>query len=372
MEKELREELRALLTYPYQWSPSSDSTVEEYVSKYKPSMIQDDGTKPWLWVNNIHKPDFDAEKEAAAEEEATKALEETAKRVEEIQNDDAIPLRSNKKKGTRSKKELRDEATSQASSRLKEIALKYNHTTGKWLIYAKPDLIDAIWSKLAVSVASGPLSSTPVFSAKVSTSPKNDAGPNYQHVICVYLPNIYDESAAREVLRILVREHSTPSAAKPDLYTGIGLDSKHRSGVRSTVWQPKELIDEKELKEMRDAFFASLKAGTDTAGGTSKGPLKPKATDKKDDPFGSDSEDEDEGDKKAAKEKEVQRRQALLKSKAPPAGSSKTAPKKQEEFSTTEEEDEAPKKVAPKRKAKAAPRVTKRAKTKAVSDEDDD
>jgi len=163
-----------------------------------------------------------------------------------------------------------------------------------------------------------------------------------------------------------VREHSTPSAAKPDLYTGIGLDSKHKAGIRSTVWQPKELIDEKELKEMRDAFFASLKAGT--GAGSSKALIKPKADDKKDDPFGSDSEDKD--DKKLAKEKEAQRRLALLKNKAP--RSTNTASKRKEEFSTTEEEDDVPTKVAPKRKARAAPRATKRVKTKAVSDDDDD
>ena len=42
------------------------------------------------------------------------------------------------------------------------------------------------------SLASGPLSSTSAYCAKVATSPEN-APPGYQHVICVYIPDVYDK-----------------------------------------------------------------------------------------------------------------------------------------------------------------------------------
>lgn len=76
------------------------------------------------------------------------------------------------------------------------------------LIFASSDKVDAIWSKIAgetlqyntlvanllqiVSLASGPLSSTSALCAKVATSPENVV-PGAQHVICVYVPDVYDK-----------------------------------------------------------------------------------------------------------------------------------------------------------------------------------
>ena len=48
------------------------------------------------------------------------------------------------------------------------------------------------------SIVSGPLSTTSVFLAKVATSPQNDT-PNYSHLICVYMPDAYDQSSVTEV-----------------------------------------------------------------------------------------------------------------------------------------------------------------------------
>jgi hypothetical protein len=48
------------------------------------------------------------------------------------------------------------------------------------------------------SLASGPLHSTPAFSAKVATSSESEI-PNAQHLICVYLPDVYDKAAVTEV-----------------------------------------------------------------------------------------------------------------------------------------------------------------------------
>lgn len=135
------------------------------------------------------------------------------------------------------------------------------------LIFAQADKVDMIWSKLArthsqlsrniiltpllESLVSGPLSSTCAYSAKVATSPKSDT-PNYQHVMCLYMPDVYDKDAVTEVrihiyltrwltdeeqvMKVLLRNHGMNlTGVKSNLYTSISLDSKHASGVQSTV-----------------------------------------------------------------------------------------------------------------------------------------
>lgn len=49
-----------------------------------------------------------------------------------LQNDESIPVRSNKKKGLKSKKEVREEVQEEATKALKEIATKHKFTSGKW------------------------------------------------------------------------------------------------------------------------------------------------------------------------------------------------------------------------------------------------
>lgn len=66
------------------------------------------------------------------------------------------------------------------------------------LIFASSDKVDMIWSNLSKSLVSGPLASTSAFEAKVATCPKTES-PNYQHVLCVYMPDVYDKDAVLEV-----------------------------------------------------------------------------------------------------------------------------------------------------------------------------
>ena len=74
-------------------------------------------------------------------------------------------------------------------------------------MFASPDKVDLIWAALASklvdrrisasyhplgSLVSGPLAASSAKLAKVSTSPQAEM-PSYQHVICLYLPNVYDK-----------------------------------------------------------------------------------------------------------------------------------------------------------------------------------
>lgn len=248
-----------LESYSYAWSPScaADVPLNTFLSKYKPSLVQDDGTKPWIWVQGSQAPQKDSGEESAIQE-AINLLKEVTEKVEKIKNDSTIPTRSNKKTGAKSKKELREAEQAKATERLTEISTQKGYVSGKWLIFAPPEKVDTIWSAIATSLVSGPLSSTSASLAKVATCPKSET-PNYQHLLCIYLPNVYDKAAVIEVMRVLLRNHGmNVLGVKANLYTAIGLDSKHPSGIQSTVWKPNALIEASESKALKDAYFAEL------------------------------------------------------------------------------------------------------------------
>ncbi|KAF8842858.1 hypothetical protein BDN67DRAFT_965307 [Paxillus ammoniavirescens] len=292
--------------YPYAWSPNSTVTLDEFITKYKPSMVQNDGTKPWLWVRSSKDtgPLASVEDRAIALAKATILLQEVTEKVEQIKNDDSIPVRSSKKTGAKSKKEVREQVQAETVEKLKDISEEHGYVCGKWLIFAPSDRVDPIWAGISFSLVSGPLSSTSAICAKVATSPQNEAS-GYRHVICVYIPDVYDKESVTEVMQVLLRHHGANlSGVKSDLYTEIGLDSKHPSGISSTVWKNTALLKDAEVKELKDAYFAELSASkaaasaqTETTKESKQAKGKPKFTLKKknvkdEDPFASDDEND--------------------------------------------------------------------------------
>ncbi|PBK82875.1 hypothetical protein ARMGADRAFT_689066 [Armillaria gallica] len=232
---ELRQEDSMSSKNPYAWSKSSEPEIslDHFLTKYRPSMVRDDGTKPWLWVRA--REESTVEGETAAIAQAAVVLEEATEKVQSIQNDASIPVRSNKKTGTKSKKEVREQVQVEAAEKLKEIAIKNGYTCGKWLVFASSEKVDSIWSSVARSLVDGPLSKTAAFCTKVATCPA-DEKPNYQHVLCIYMPNAYDKDAVTEVMKVLLRHHGLNlSGVKTDLYTDLSIDSKHPSGIPSTI-----------------------------------------------------------------------------------------------------------------------------------------
>ncbi|TRM69135.1 hypothetical protein BD626DRAFT_473050 [Schizophyllum amplum] len=328
--------------YKYVWQPESGTSLDDFVQKYRPSMVQNDGTKPWIWVTG-DKVHATADGWLTAIEEAADILKETTEKVEAIKNDASIPVRSNKKTGARSKKEVREEVQAEATEKLKAISQKHGYVTGKWLIFAPADKVDMIWSGIAKSIVSGPLASTAAFRAKVSTSPENDQ-PHYQHVICVYVPDVYDKDAMAEVMRVLLRNHGAAlSGVKSDLYTYIGIDSKHPSGIPSTIWKNNAVISDVEAKELKDIFFKDLAetkpdttASTDAAADRpattlAAAPKKPQLKKKKkvNDPFASDSDEADnepENDKTAVKPPSANSTKPLSKASIKPPSKASAKP----------------------------------------------
>ncbi|KAJ6593518.1 hypothetical protein B0H19DRAFT_1090737 [Mycena capillaripes] len=325
--------------YTYAWSAEgSDISLPDFLKKYKPSMVQNDGTKPWIWVSGS-APAREDKGEAEALEEGTALLESVSERVESIKNDASIPARSSKKTGAKGKKEVREQVQAEATEKFKEIATKHGFVSGKWLSFAPADKVDAIWSNLATSLVSGPLAATCAFSAKVATSSAD--GNTSQHLICIYMPDVYDKDAVTEVMKVLLRNLGMNlSGVKSNLYTALGIDSKHPSGLPSTTWKTTALLPESESKALREAYFEELpekkeaaKAKpvvekTDAAKVKAKPQLKRKQAE--DDPFGSDDDEEEE---------EAQRKAEVKSKKAPPK-----AAKRAKDSSDEDDEEERPKK----------------------------
>ncbi|KAM5542934.1 hypothetical protein V8D89_003318 [Ganoderma adspersum] len=367
--------------YQYEWTPKSEGTLQDFLGKYKPSMVQNDGTKPWLWVGKSERLEK-LEGADAAVKEAAEYLAGVTERVEEIQNDDSIPVRANKKKGLRSKKELREEVQAEATQKLKDISVKHRYVSGKWLIFAPPDKVDMIWSSVANSIVSGPLSTTSVFLAKVATSPQNDT-PNYSHLICAYMPDAYDQGSVAEVMKVLLRNHGMNlMGVKTNLYTSIGLDSKHPSGVSSTVWKNTALMKDTAIKALKEEYFSGLNAAKSAAaeeaaakkaegGAASKAKPKPKLKKKAgaDDPFAS---DDDDGESKEEAEKKPSSKAAAKpasKGKKPAQKPKKKAPA--DDFASDEDDEggEAARRAEVKaKKAASAPTTRKRKESESDSE----
>ena len=64
-----------------------------------------------------------------------------------------------------------------------------------------PGILDGLSDDfyLQASLVSGPLNSSTAFLAKVSTSSETDNPGGRQHLICVYMPDVYDKPAVTEV-----------------------------------------------------------------------------------------------------------------------------------------------------------------------------
>ncbi|KAF8608230.1 hypothetical protein BDV93DRAFT_486827 [Ceratobasidium sp. AG-I] len=365
----------------YSWKPSSEVTLDDFLQKCKPTMVVDDGTKPWIWVRRVEHEPLDAAKESdedyhgdPAVERAKNILDEYTEKIVAIQKDDSIPVRANKKKGLRSKKEVREEVMAEATEKLKETSQESKLTCGKWLFFAQPEHIDSLFARLARDLVDGALSHTPAFLAKVATTPA-DVGPNHRYLVCLYLPDLYDKAAATEVLRAVCKSIGVrPNSAKADIYTLIGLDSKHPSGIKSTIWNPHDLIPDAELKALTEAYWAdaSKKATTKGAEPASSPTAAADGAPKKQSTTKRKVEDSDDDDVFASVEDSAVEKDsgASGKTESKPAPKAETAPTSDKPLEPTgesandtatesESDDPPPVKSAPKPIQKAAQKSAK-------------
>lgn len=195
----------------------SSGSLDEFLDNNRPSTITS-AESHWLWYvrNEVETP---IEQEAI---EIGERILETA--LEAIQDTTS----------TVNKKQIREDARKE----LEFIAKAYNFTCGKWMLFQPRSTVDDTFKRLVISLDHGGLSQTPCHTLKVSTA--SSSPNNSSHVFCLYIDNIFDYNAAYDVLKTMTTEvQVTPSAAKPDLYTMIGLYARHPSGLSPSIWTPK-------------------------------------------------------------------------------------------------------------------------------------
>ncbi|WOO78584.1 uncharacterized protein LOC62_02G002130 [Vanrija pseudolonga] len=273
----------------YYWTPKHKFDIEEFIKKYKPSILSQDDA-PWIWARNGGGEATDPEAEDKAHTIAIGKgqviVDGLVKKINKIDSDSSIPVRASK--GVKSKKVVRDEN------------------------------VDGVWARVARSVASGPLKDAGVNTVKVATV--NPDG--YSQLICLYVDNVYDKGLMTEVMKTLLTEHGIePSSSKSDLYTVLGIDSKHPSKLRSTVWQPKELMDVDEIKALKAEYNPSKDK-------PKKAVPAPVAAAEKEDPPAEKSGvhfDEKTEEKSDSRKRNGANDEPAEKAKAPPAKRAKTA-----------------------------------------------
>ncbi|BGP56494.1 hypothetical protein JCM8202v2_004115 [Rhodotorula sphaerocarpa] len=222
--------------------PATPEEADAFLSAHKPSSATE-VPSGWLWVEpDSAKAAKQFHHEARSEAE-DKFLAEGAAVVERLTNRCAeikttAPVRANKAKGIQSQKQLREEAHERFNTEVKELAFKHNILTGKWLFYVGEEGIDAVWSKIfkAVALADGALIKTgAVHCAKTAYTRKD-------RVICVYCDNSWDKEAVGRVFRVLVED-----LGLSDANTLLGIDSKHESGIRSSLWTKHDFMTKDEI-----------------------------------------------------------------------------------------------------------------------------
>ncbi|GAA5990788.1 hypothetical protein JCM5350_004645 [Sporobolomyces pararoseus] len=234
--------------------PSTHSEIDQFLKEWKPS-AQKDAPSGWIWCHlaqatasddkgEVEKPAEDREeRQADFEEEGAKLVEKLVQRCREIK--ETAPTRA--KKGEKSQKALRDEEFANFGTQIKELAQKYNVLSGKWLFFPSPEFVDQTWSKIvkALADADGVLAQTGVVkTAKVAPIAQNGEA----QLICVYVNDSWNKRAVGRAFNCLVNDLQLVSSAyKCDAFTILGIDSKHETGIKSSLWTKHEFMKKEEI-----------------------------------------------------------------------------------------------------------------------------
>jgi hypothetical protein len=109
---------------------------------------------------------------------------------------------------------------------LDELARRFNKLTGKWMVFAAPDQVNALWSRIATATHAGTLG----ISAKVS--PENDSG---SHVICIHTQDYTDINNVDKVRSGLRRLGvKWRIGYKPDIYSNCRVYLGNSWGIAPT------------------------------------------------------------------------------------------------------------------------------------------
>lgn len=127
-----------------------------------------------------------------------------------------------------------------AKVRLLRLAISYQKTVGKWLLFVskRDGKVDQVWERVARNTVCGRLGC----SAKVATF---DPDPGEEgHVICVYVDNFYDLENVRRVYHCLKMLGLNSKSFKLDLYTELGIKSRNKWGLPVSLFTARTIMDD--------------------------------------------------------------------------------------------------------------------------------
>ncbi|XP_020916944.2 uncharacterized protein LOC110254307 [Exaiptasia diaphana] len=192
--------------------------LAQFFERNKPSQVHISKAH-WISVDRIEEEEDEESGEEEGDEQNTEleeCVEERLRRIAMLAEWNSLLKNPSAKKITQ--------------QTLKELAVKYKITVGKWLVFAPSSKIDKIWFTIAEAVVDGKLG----FSAKVST--KNDE--EAKHVICVYTEDFTDEEDVRRVEKALRRLNINDFLQyKADIYTLLNIYRDNNLGIRPCIYR---------------------------------------------------------------------------------------------------------------------------------------
>lgn len=180
---------------PYEGDPSGRQLAEsipDFLSRLPPLTTSTGKVGPWIWIANPYSAVRPLSQDLGAFTTAGTGILESLS-AEIVAQETALVGRPQSILN-RKLTQLRKTAT----EHLLNAATKYGVTTGKWMLFPKPEDVNAVWQHVADATASGQLGS----SAKVATDSGLDHGR--ARLVCVYTEDFSNDEDVKRVLKKLV------------------------------------------------------------------------------------------------------------------------------------------------------------------------
>ncbi|XP_060588129.1 UPF0696 protein C11orf68 homolog [Ruditapes philippinarum] len=184
----------------YLMGSSKTDKFEKWLKRYPPSKVTKEDGFTWIYVKNV-------EKEVEYAGDGKKDLEGLCKSWKEHQKSQ-LPVNY---------------------ETLKELAIKHNTTTGKWILFTDSGgKVDHLWSLMAATVAAY---DNPCYTAKVSAFDKD-----INHVICIYNKDFTNMDKVLESEKAIRRMGiKCKLQYKPDVFTYLDIYAKNKWNLKPFI-----------------------------------------------------------------------------------------------------------------------------------------
>ncbi|GAC75382.1 hypothetical protein PANT_15c00044 [Moesziomyces antarcticus T-34] len=185
---------------------------------------------------------------------AKQLMNEAIANVDQIQKDDAIPVRINSRSTKSSKKQCRDHVQNLFHDQIMLMATDHPlWSQGRWTLILNPQHLDATWTRLVKSFEAVPrrahlggqkrkkAASSRSSNSRTTASSSSPRTDNERSVaIDVFFRAVWSSEVARNVLQSVAEAcGKMPIFCRASLYSLLGIRSGHPLGNRSTLYNSK-------------------------------------------------------------------------------------------------------------------------------------